>query len=288
MIVSSRSPDAIARRPLVWLNLVCLDAPLVAIAWQWLFARSFHLGTSTADRVALFLSAWLIYLSDRLFDSISRSAGTATTLRERFCSEHRRAWVGVLFAVALFDGIVIWRSIERETFRLGIVLATIVAIYLAVNAAFNRSWKTIPVKELAVGFLFAGGTLLAFMPSLPSRFHGFVWAASLFACLCSLNCMSIAVWEQQLDRIRGRHSIATRWPRMKRPVMIASIVLALASAVLPSCDTRLGPLSMCLATSFFLLALLHTSKAAAIDEQTALADLVLLTPGCFFLFERLL
>ncbi len=27
-------------KPWLWLNLVCLDAPIVAITWQWLFARA--------------------------------------------------------------------------------------------------------------------------------------------------------------------------------------------------------------------------------------------------------
>jgi hypothetical protein len=277
--------DAIARRPVLWLNLVCLDAPLVAISWQWLFAESFRVHVRTADRVALFLSAWLIYLSDRWFDSLARSGGTARSLRERFCSEHRRSWIGWTLVLAMLDGIVVWRFVESATLRLGMALATVVSAYLIVNSAFSRLWKSIPIKEIAIGVLFAAGTLLAVLPSLPSPSRGVGGAAALFACLCSLNCMSIAVWERNLDRARGRHSIATRWPRMARPVVIAAVVCAVASIALPLCDPNLRLLAVCLGTSFALLGSLHRQSPPTLDDQTALADLALLTPCVAFLFE---
>ncbi|HSV64040.1 MAG TPA: hypothetical protein VLH83_11910, partial [Chthoniobacterales bacterium] len=37
----------------IWLNLVCLDAPLVAVAWLWLFARTFHIPFQIGNAVAL-------------------------------------------------------------------------------------------------------------------------------------------------------------------------------------------------------------------------------------------
>ena len=63
--------------PVVWLNLVCLDAPLVSVAWLWLFARTFHATVDPVNCAALFLTAWLIYLADRLADSCSLPDGRA-------------------------------------------------------------------------------------------------------------------------------------------------------------------------------------------------------------------
>jgi hypothetical protein len=273
----------VALRPLVWLNVVCLDAPLVAISWQWLFARSFHVDVRTADRVALFLSAWLIYLGDRWFDSLAWSRGTARSLRERFYAEHRRNWIGWTLVVALADVVVVWRFVEPATLRPGVVLATIVLAYLAINAGFGRLWRTVPVKEVAVGILFAAGTLLVLLPSVPSLSLGFGPPAVAFACLCSLNCVSIAVWERDLDRARGRHSIATRWPRITPAVMAAAILLVAAGAAPLLFDRTLRPLSGCLVASLVLLAMLHHADEAAPDERTALADLALLTPGLLLL-----
>src|SRR3954447_10807188 len=86
-----REPQRAFVTPLVWLNLVCLDAPLVAITWQLLFAKSFGIAVANGDTLALFLTAWLIYLADRLGDSMSLGAGGVMSLRQRFCRRHLRA-----------------------------------------------------------------------------------------------------------------------------------------------------------------------------------------------------
>jgi hypothetical protein len=284
---AERRHEAVSRRPVVWLNVVCLDAPLVAVSWQWLFATSFRVHVPAAHRVALFLSAWLIYLSDRWFDSLPGARGAARSLRERFCREHRKTWIGWALVVGLLDGIVVWRYVETDTLRLGSALAGVVVAYLVLNATFSRLWRAIPIKEATVGVLFAAGTLLTVLSSLPSLPRGFAGAAVLFAFLCSLNCMSIAVWERDLDRTLGRHSIATRWPGIARPVTMAAVVLVAASAAPLFVDSRLRLLSVCLGASFALLASLHHGTIPAIDDRTALADLVLLTPCVAFLLEAM-
>ena len=43
-LVAEVSPPTTGRifcSPVVWLNLLCLDAPIVAVSWQWLFAHTF-------------------------------------------------------------------------------------------------------------------------------------------------------------------------------------------------------------------------------------------------------
>jgi hypothetical protein len=70
----------------LWLNLVCLDAPLVAVAWLGLFARSFHTPLQAGNCIALFLTAWLIYLADRFADCDSLEPGSPRSLRQEFAS----------------------------------------------------------------------------------------------------------------------------------------------------------------------------------------------------------
>ncbi len=48
---SARTLAAGKLSPLMWLSVSCLDAPIVAVTWQWLFARSLHAHISLADRV---------------------------------------------------------------------------------------------------------------------------------------------------------------------------------------------------------------------------------------------
>src|SRR5437764_8583997 len=102
--------------PLLWLNLVCLDAPVVAVAWLWLFARAFAVPLRTGNGVALFLTAWLIYLGDRFADAISLKAGLPRSLRQDFCLRHPEIWITTVALVAAFDAYVIWRTTEWETF----------------------------------------------------------------------------------------------------------------------------------------------------------------------------
>src|SRR5205085_553174 len=71
--------------PVVWLSLLCFDAPIVAVAWQALFARTFGAHLHLSIRALLFLTAWLIYLADRFADTIKLPAGSPISLRHRFC-----------------------------------------------------------------------------------------------------------------------------------------------------------------------------------------------------------
>jgi hypothetical protein len=277
---------------LVWLNVACLDAPLVAVAWQWLFARSFHTTVSGSARDSLFLTAWLIYLIDRLADSLSLQADSPKSLRQQFCSRHTRLWMGLILLIATLDGIIVLSRLDHDLLLYGACLSGVAFVYLMLNYAFSQLWETIPLKEMTVGLLFAAGALLVLVPkfSLTTSITGrstVTFAALLFATLCSLNCINIAVWERDLDRSQGKHSIATRWPGVGFSARIVCIVLAAASLVLTIEDHRLFPLTVCLSVSAMLLAILH-SVSIQRDERVALADLVLLTPVALFFTELIL
>ncbi|HST31738.1 MAG TPA: hypothetical protein VLK27_12960 [Chthoniobacterales bacterium] len=271
----------------LWLNVVCLDAPLVAVTWQWFFAKNFRVALPVVSAVTLFLSAWLIYLIDRLVDAHSLPRDSAKTVREAFCLRHKNVWLGLILVIALVDTAFVFWRLDHDVFVAGIFLGAIAVVYLAVNFAANKLWAAIPLKEIAVGFLFAAGTLLALAPNLSvamSTITGrtFALAAFIFACLCALNCMSIAVWERGLDRMQGKHSIATYWPRAEIFVQILFAILVVASFFLGILKPPLWPLSSCFALSAVLLIALHFVPVSR-DERTALADLVLLTPLAWLL-----
>lgn len=247
---------------------------------------------SASARAALFLTAWLIYLIDRLGDSLALHAASARSLRQELCSRHTKLWIGFTLMIALLDAIIVLGRLDHEVFLFGALLGGGAFVYLTLNYRFSRLWETIPLKEAAVGFLFAFGTLLVLMPqfslatSVMERSTAAV-AGFLFAALCSLNCMSIAVWERDLDLSQGKHSIATRWAGVGLWVRISCIVLMAAALGLAIADHRLLRLALCLAGSAILLAILHLISFQR-DERTALADLVLLTPAALFLAEKIL
>jgi hypothetical protein len=263
---------------IVWLNLVCLDAPLVAVSWLWLFARTFSVPFQRGNAVALFLTAWLIYLADRLADSLFLKPTTARSLRQEFCLHHREIWIATVALVAGFDAYFIWRSTAPETFLIGAVVGGLATIYLVLNHPFGLIWRSLPAKELAIGFLFAAGTLVALLPRLPALTPAFVAGAFSFAALCSLNCISIARWERELDRAQGKVSIATRHPRVAQRAGEICVFLALCSFAAAIAFPSARPILVCAGLSALLLGWLNFGGLQSNDQRSALADLVLLTP----------
>jgi hypothetical protein len=271
--------------PIIWLNLVCLDAPLVALAWLWLFARTFQVPLQIGNAVALFLTAWLIYLADRFADASNLKPESPRSLRQEFCLRHREFWIATLALVAGFDAYVIWRTTAFQTLLVGAIVGLLAVVYLLVNHPLGLIWRSLPAKEVAIGILFAAGTVVALLPAIPSA-PGFGVAAIGFAALCALNCISIAGWERELDRAQRKVSIATRHAGATRLVGPAALALALAGAGLAIGFPRASSIFACISVSALLLAWLNRASIGT-DQRTALADLVLLTPIVALLVTKL-
>ena len=226
--------------------------------------------------MALFLTAWLIYLGDRFADAASVKPNLPRSLRQDFCLRHREIWIMTLAIVAGFDAYVIWRTTAMQTFLVGAIVGIAALIYLVVNHPLGLIWRSLPAKELAIGILFAAGTIVALLPSVPVT-AAFAVAAVVFAALCSLNCISIAVWERELDRAQGKVSLATRHPGIARRVVGICAGLAFVCFALASSSLAAMPFFICAGASGLLLVWLNAT-AGQNDRRTALADLVLLTP----------
>ena len=276
---AQRAVPARYRTPVVWLNLVCLDAPLVSVAWLWLFARTFHAPVDPVTSTALFLTAWVIYLADRLADSRTLPAGAPRSLRHEFCLKHRRLWLGALTVIAAADAVLIWNRIGSSTFAAGAVVGTLALIHLVLNYSLGGAWPPLPLKEIAVGSLFAAGTLVALVPVPAPITDSLIFSVIAYGSLCTLNCISIAFWERELDETQRKVSFATRFSGFGRHLVKLSIALALGNGVAAIVHREAAPIFECVGVSSFLLALLDSSRGRiGRDERTALADLVLLTP----------
>jgi hypothetical protein len=282
------APAAPARRPyapIIWLNLFCLDAPLVALAWQWIFARSFGAHLTWPLRALLFLTAWLIYLGDRFADSIRLPVDNPRSDRHQFCQDHIVGWWIAIVVIFLADAGLALRSLDLQMLLLGGTLAGICAVYLFLNHLLGGRWRPVPMKEKAVGVLFAAGTTLGVVAVLPGLTISFAFAVVLFAMLCTLNCLCIASWERELDAAQGKTSLLTRWPAGARALKPFGLFIVVLAVVLAVVWRFAAPLWICLAASSLLLIWLHQAKGLRRDNRTALADLVLLTPLLVLLFS---
>ncbi len=133
------------------------------------------------------------------------------------------------------------------------------------------------LKEVSIGFLFAAGTLVSATEGLMTAI---LPAWLLFACLCSLNCACIAVWERELDAVQKRISLATVFPDIARYALAGLGLILTVSVGLAVVSADAGrAIYFHVAGSAALLAAVHLAgDNVPRDTRTALADLVLLTP----------
>lgn len=258
--------------PIQWLSVTSLDAPIVALAWQYLFASAGHFHVPVQSQIALFTTAWAIYLTDRYVDSFTIPTGASISSRQRFSLQHRN-WFRAGIGISLLAITCVLPWLDRATLLAGFVVGCAAVGYLLVNHLFGKIWRTLPIKELAIGTLFAAGVLITVSP-LHWPGPQFAIDAVLFACLCALNCISIAKWECDLDREQQRDSIATAFPRSARVVTRVCIALALAAACY---YTDPVAISVGVAAAFLTLLNLNVGWFSR-DSRTALADIALLAP----------
>ena len=60
------------------------------------------------------------------------------------------------------------RSLDLQMLLLGGTLAALCGLYLFINHSLGGKWRPIPMKEKAIGILFAAGTTLGVMGQLPA------------------------------------------------------------------------------------------------------------------------
>lgn len=241
----------------LWPNVLSLDAPLIAVAWQALLAETSGTPLRPVGRVILFLTVWLIYVVDRLLDARRPAAGQEPE-RHQFYRRHQWA-MGVAAAVVLVvDAALILLELHPAVFRTGLMTFFAVCVYLGLVHGTRLAFS----KETAVAVLFTMGTfLVAFTrSSSPLRL---LPAAVAFFLLCLANLVAIEHWESASPLLLGRWFLV--WVPM---------LAVLTPFVVP------GRWSWAVALSAAALAALHGGRSQiGLAPRRALADAVLLVPA---------
>lgn len=239
-----------------------------------MLARSFGIALVFNERVALFLTAWFIYLIDRVADSFTVPPSAPLSARQEFYRTHRIAMISLAMILALADTIVALTLRGSATFQRGGIIAGAIVLYLAINHFAPRLWRWLPLKELAIGFLFALGTASALSFRQP--------AVYFFGALCAVNCLTVSALEMELDDAQGRQTFFTAWPRATRLPLVLSWIITFGAVVnIPSG----GDIAWCIALSAIFLGWLNRI-AFNRDAVVAFADLALLTPIPFLLMPK--
>ena len=245
-------------RPHFWLwpNLLSLDAPLVAVLWQVLFARCFHAPLDAVAVVLLLLTVWLIYAADRTLDAWK---GGCHSARHEF---YRRHWKNLLPVWMAALGLAAWLALERlpsGLFLRGAVLLTVVAVYFAMVHAGAGRWP----KEAVVGVLFALGASLVAWGQVKTAAD--VATIFLFSGLCWMNCLAIEKWET------GQRD----WSPCTAGLWLGAVAGILLYAHRPV----LGGAELASAAAFVLLGRARPRLSA--NAVRVLADVALLSPVLF-------
>lgn len=174
----------------LWPNLVAADAPLVALLWQLLIARTLHAHVYFAQSACLALICWLVYALDYLFDGLTAAPGHSLPPRHQFFRSHRTA---ALSAVVIAGLLFLFMSVllEPATMRRGAFLGLLVLMYLALTHMGPSRYRVRWPRELGVAVIFAAGT------SVTAWDAGLLCLApaGIFALLCWINMAAIEVWE---------------------------------------------------------------------------------------------
>lgn len=177
----------------LWPNLLSLDAPLIAVVWQDVFARDFGLRLTLASRAALVFAVWLIYLTDRLLDTWNGMPAHGTARHAFYCANRIPCYL-LAASSALFLAFSL-PMLPKPVLGGGLLVSGVVLAYLVLvhfkASGLRSNWLP---KEATVGLVFAVGTALApFMRA--SKGVELVFPALAFGILCWLNSAAIELWE---------------------------------------------------------------------------------------------
>ncbi len=260
----------------LWLNVLHLDAPLITVAWQMLFARTADYELPVTESAILFLAVWIIYAGDRVLDGFRLSVGPTTAARHRFSRRHARPLAAGILLAATLGALLVVTTLPLRTLLAGSALGSFVVAYFAWNQLAGTRWGRGWLKEAVVSLVFAFGAALT---PLVNAFTWPVLGETLgFALLCFANCLLIARLDRDRDHDRGETSIAARFGPTARPSRTLSLVLATIFAI---CVVIVGttPVLLSLLASAILLATAPLiERLVGSDAAAAWADLALLTP----------
>jgi hypothetical protein len=285
------TPDEPLRaRPWIWPTLLSLDAPLVAILWQLLFAATLRTRVAPAATAVMALAVWLIYVSDRILDSFQADENTQQPLRHRFYRAHRMAFLPPFLAILVFTCWLAFTQLDPRTLRAGIVLGLAIGFYfVAVHALGRRAQECFP-KELVVAILFAAGSCLPVWVEIREFEMPLLLPISLFVVVLWMNALLIEYteWlrlrEGEADR---PHSTTILGGRFLVPLGVAIGTVALAASAAKTFDAA-RPLLLAEGASALALSGIGLRWRRVPSHIVRLAaDAALLTPAIsLILFRR--
>jgi len=281
-----RAPSRQPSTPIwAWPNLLGLDAPVVAVCWQSLFADLLEIQLPWMIHLVLALSAWCVYLADRLIDVSRSRLQPFDTNRHRFTARHFKKLIVLLAMVSALNLILIIRHLPANLIIAGCVTAGLIAIYYLIRLTRLRKYVSLIPRELLCGMLFAVGCVIgphAYASELETPF-AFGLVVVLFGLLCSASCILISIWEKESDLASNDPSVVTSQKKLIPHVANCLLALAVITVALSFLGFWKVLLSIALAAILLRLTLRFQNHLSTLTCRV-LADALLLTPVIFLPF----
>ena len=181
----------------MYLNVMSLDAPLLALLWLYVFAD--YWDVSYVDpllAVVLPLVVWLIYSIDRLADC-SLHKDCEFPIRHRFHQRHKKVFIGVIAVVSLLVAVLSLNFLQWSVVQSAMApVAATVGFFLL--SFFSEPGKRVSyAKNLLAGFAFAWGVGSGLV-GLDLSMNIFAKLLSremlCFGLLCVINITAVDLW----------------------------------------------------------------------------------------------
>lgn len=260
------------------MNLLGLDAPIVAVVWQDFLARCYPSVLPPAGRLVLFLSVWAIYIADRMVD-VRNPAHENESTRHRFYRHHGTFAAALLGVVTLADFLAVALWLRPAVWKNGLIVAALVVLYMAIFP--SRRTRYMRWKQPSAAALFTMGVFLIAWTGTPDAWRTLGAPAAAFGALCLGNMRLI----EHTERERGRRNRGLV-PAGKRTL---TTILAFACLVAGRCwwSSAIAASAAGLVAVDYLGARWPRDAAfpdaaffdaAFFEQRRVLADLALLTP----------
>lgn len=271
----------------LWPNLLGLDAPSVAVTWQYFFAEAFRVKIPISNYLTLFLVVWVIYSVDRLLDArLLKNPGAASTRHYFYHSNYRL--IGFLTLIITSLTVVLCLTVlPGELVKFGLFVSLFVVVYFAHRIWVKGLMMAVVPKEVFVGMVFAVGTTLTghtWSGEVPDS----LWSPSVigFGVLCSLNCLAISVWERSSDQHNDPNALPQLFPEVVKlfPAIACTVSLAAAAYALSQKNNVEFPILLSVASGCALIGILSliAGKASSCFLRLA-ADVAVIVPALVLL-----
>jgi hypothetical protein len=263
-----------------WPTVLSLDAPVVAMLWQGLFAASIRAPLRFAPVFVLGTSVWLAYAADRWIEGWRLHPEAVRTQRHYFYQRGRWPLAALWLAMLAGDLAAATSGLSRREFLAGLVLLGAVVAYLLSHQLVHRHHPGRAPKEVCVALLLAGGVAVFIVAPELERALRVAGLLALFGLLCFANCALISVWEDAVDQSHGQTSFARQFRRGRAlSRAVPWLAAALAGALCLSLSGPARTAAACgLASSLLLAAVDRAERRIGRERARVLADVALMTP----------